>query len=146
MRRVAIVLLCCAGLAARAAESLRLPVLRNDGVRVELQVEVAVSSEARRVGLMGRTALAPRSGMLFDFQRSATVTMWMKNTPLSLDMLFLDAGGRIAWLRACTTPGSLELISPPAPVRYVVEIAGGEAEALGLAPGDRALLSALGRP
>lgn len=115
-----------------------LSVVRGDGVRVELQVEMAVSAEQRRVGLMGRVELAARHGMLFDFGTPTLATMWMKNTLLSLDMLFLDAQGEVVWIGERTVPGSLALIAAPRPVRYVLELNGGEARALGLAAGDRA--------
>ena len=127
--------------AADAADALRtLSIVRSDGVRVDLRVEVAADAQQRRLGLMGRTELPARHGMLFDFGASTLVTMWMKDTPLSLDMLFLHEHGQIVWLRERTTPASVALISPPIPVRYVLEINAGEAQALGLASGDRALL------
>jgi uncharacterized membrane protein (UPF0127 family) len=98
---------------------------------------MAVSAEQRRVGLMGRAELAARHGMLFDFGTPTLATMWMKNTPLSLDMLFLDAQGEVVWIAERTVPGSLALIAAPRPVRYVLELNGGEARALGLAAGDQ---------
>lgn len=117
-----------------------LSVLRGDGVRVEFEVEVARSAEQRRSGLMERRTLPARHGMLFDFEAPTIATMWMKNTPLSLDMLFLDADGRVVWIGERASPGSLRLITAPQPVRYVLELNGGEARELGIARGDRALV------
>ena len=117
-----------------------LAVLRADGVRVELVVEVARSEEERRVGLMTRSELARGRGMLFDFHKPTVATMWMKNTPLALDMLFLDAQGKVVWIAARTSPNSRQLISAPQLVRYVLELRGGDAQALGLALGDRVLV------
>ena len=117
-----------------------LSIVRSDGVRVDLSVEVAADAQRRRLGLMGRTELPARHGMLFDFGAPTLVTMWMKDTPLSLDMLFLDEHGQIVGLQARTTSYSVALITTVQPVRYVLEINAGEAQALGLARGARALL------
>ena len=127
--------------AADAAAALHtLSIVRSDGVRVDLRVEVAADEQRRRLGLMGRTELPARHGMLFDFGAPTLVTMWMKDTPLSLDMLFLDEHGQVVGLQARTTPYSVALIPTVQPVRYVLEINAGEAQALGLARGARALL------
>lgn len=142
MKAWALLLCLCAGVAL-ANEPLKvrpLSVVRNDAVRVDFEVEVARSAEQRSAGLMGRTSLAARHGMLFDFGTPIIATMWMKNTPLSLDMLFLDEHGRVVWIGERTTPESLALITAPALARYVLELQGGEARSLGLAVGDRALV------
>lgn len=123
--------------ATRCAQALA---VRADGVQVWFAVELAISDEERARGLMGRRHLAPRQGMWFDFGRAQRVAMWMKNTPLPLDILFIAANGRLAGIHARATPGSLALLRAPVAVRYVLELGGGEAAALGLAPGDRLLL------
>lgn len=126
---------------ADAASSVRrLTIERRDGVSITLMVEIAAAAQERRRGLMGRTELAAGHGMLFDFGAPALATMWMKDTPLSLDMLFLDEHGQIVWLQPWATPHSLALIAAPQPVRYVLEINAGEAQMLGIAIGDHALL------
>ena len=143
MTRTVLLALWLLSTTATAAESLslqNLSVVRGDGVRVELEVEVASSEAQRRHGLMGRRALAARAGMLFDFHTSMTVTMWMKDTPLSLDMLFIDAAGQVVWISERTVPESPALISAPQPVRFVLELASGEVRRWGLAVGDRVLL------
>ena len=100
-------------------------------------VELAETDAQRTRGLMFRTSLAPDRGMLFDFQRSTYIGMWMRNTLIPLDMLFIDTGGRITYIRENTTPGSLEVIQPPDRNRFVLELAGGTAARLGIRPGDR---------
>ena len=82
--------------------------------------------------------------MLFDFRAPTVATMWMKDTALSLDMLFLDEHGKVVWIAARTTPNSRTLISAPQLVRYVLELRGGDAQALGITPGDRALVPSTG--
>lgn len=140
---VQVVLMVCLLSAAAAddADNLRrLLIERRDGVSVSFSVEVAATAQARRRGLMGRTELAPRHGMLFDFGAPTIATMWMKDTAVSLDMLFLDQHGEIVELQARTTPNSLAFITVPRPVRYVLEINAGEAQVLGIAKGDHARL------
>lgn len=101
------------------------------------RVEVARSESERAKGLMFRTNLPEDSGMLFDFGADQIITMWMKNTPLSLDMVFIDAQGRIHRIESRTEPYSERVISSGVPVRAVLEIRGGEAEKRGLKPGQR---------
>ena len=86
---------------------------------------------------MFRRTLAPDAGMLFDFEREQMVSMWMKNTYLSLDMLFVRADGIIHRIEASTEPLSERSISSGAPVRAVLELNAGTAARLGLRPGDR---------
>jgi uncharacterized membrane protein (UPF0127 family) len=89
---------------------------------------------------MHRETLQARSGMLFDFARETAVRMWMKNTLIPLDMVFAGENGRIRYIASDTVPYSEALIEAPEPARYVLEINGGEARRLGIAPGDRLLL------
>lgn len=103
---------------------------------VPLQLEIADEPAERSQGLMFRRELAPRAGMLFDFGTTGPITMWMKNTLIPLDMLFVDAGGRIVGIARETVPRSLDTISSGQPVRAVIEIAGGAAAELGIAEGD----------
>ncbi|MEQ8231977.1 MAG: DUF192 domain-containing protein, partial [Gammaproteobacteria bacterium] len=86
--------------------------------------------------------LAPRHGMWFDFESALPVTMWMKNTPVPLDMFFVATDGTIAAIHAHAEPYSLDTIMAPRPVRYVLELAAGSAAAHELGVGDRALLVA----
>ena len=111
-----------------------------------IQVEIARTAEERRVGLMHRAELAPDRGMLFDFGATRQVTMWMKNTLISLDMFFADEEGRIVTIAARTTQLSEKRICSGEPVRYVLEMIGGSAERLGIAVGDRLRHALIGRP
>jgi uncharacterized protein len=100
------------------------------------QVELAVTPEQRQQGLMFRESLESDQGMLFDFGRSAPVTMWMRNTFVPLDMLFIDAEGRIARIVADTEPLSDATIGSGGPVRAVLELRAGTSEELGITVGD----------
>jgi uncharacterized protein len=100
-------------------------------------VELATSPEQMTQGLMFRQSLAPDAGMLFDYQTPSMATMWMKNTLIPLDMLFVDVKGHIVNIHERAVPGSLDVIAAAAPVRAVIELNGGTAARLGIRPGDR---------
>ena len=101
-------------------------------------VEIADTEELRSRGLMFRQRLPEDRGMLFDFGKPQPTAMWMKNTYISLDMLFIRADGTIAYIAARTVPQSLEVIGPREPIRAVLELAGGVTAKLGIRAGDRA--------
>ncbi|MDE0390587.1 MAG: DUF192 domain-containing protein [Rhodospirillales bacterium] len=111
-----------------------------------LMVEVADTAEERGVGLMHRSELAPDRGMLFDYGATRQATMWMKNTLISLDMFFAESDGRIVTIAERTTPLSEKRIHSGQPVRFVLEMIGGSAERLGIAPGDRLRHALIERP
>lgn len=100
-------------------------------------VEVARSVDQRSLGLMNRPTLAPDRGMLFDFEQVQPVSMWMKNTLISLDMIFIAADGRIVNIAENTKPQSLATINSAGPVLGVLEVAGGTAKRLGIRVGDQ---------
>lgn len=106
------------------------------GVRL-FHVELAETPEQRARGLMFRRTLAPDAGMLFLFPERERPTMWMANTWLPLDMLFIAADGRIVHVFPNAVPCSRLTISSPHPARMVLELGGGTARRLGIAPGDR---------
>ena len=101
------------------------------------KVELAKTPAQMTQGLMFRTSLAPDAGMLFEYQQPTAATMWMRNTLIPLDMLFVDAQGRIVNIHERAVPQSLELIAAAEPVRAVIELNGGTAARLGIEPGDR---------
>ncbi len=109
-----------------------------DGAR-EFVVEVANDEDEIRIGLMAREILAANAGMLFDFGAPRPAGMWMRNTVLPLDMLFLDEDGRILMIARGAAPGSERSISPGVPVKAVLELNAGAAAELGIVPGDRAV-------
>jgi uncharacterized membrane protein (UPF0127 family) len=102
-------------------------------------IELAITGPEREQGLMFRRSLAPDAGMLFDMDSPTNITMWMKNTFIPLDMLFLDPGGRIVDIHERAVPQSTDIISTRAPARYVIELNGGTAERLGIKIGDRVI-------
>ncbi len=121
----------------RAFDSSPLAIVAGDGARHEFTVWLAETDAQRRRGLMFVTDLPDDRGMLFAFGAREQPSMWMRNTLIPLDMLFLDADGRIVHIAARTEPESLDVIRSPHPARYVLELAGGVSEALGIGPGDR---------
>ena len=102
---------------------------------VAFTIELALTPEEQARGLMFRNSLAERHGMLFDFGAEREVNMWMKNTLIPLDMLFIRADGTIHRIAANTEPLSLDIIGSHGDVKAVFEIAGGSARTLGVAEG-----------
>ncbi len=131
----ALLLLALAGLVAAATVE-RLEIVTRSGVHV-FEVELAITDQERSQGLMFRRELPEGRGMLFDFKRDEAVAMWMKNTYVSLDMIFIRADGRIAHIAENTTPLSEAIIASPFPVRGVLEVVAGTARKLGIRPGDK---------
>lgn len=105
--------------------------------RHPVDVEIANTPQSREIGLMNRDTLAADTGMLFDFGETRPVSMWMKNTLISLDMLFIDDSGKIVRVARNAHPLSLDIIPSGDPVRYVLELNGGAAAVYGVQPGDR---------
>jgi len=119
-----------------AAELHPLEIVTKTGVQV-FSVEDAKTDAERERGLMFRTALPEGQGMIFDFSPEQDVSMWMKNTLISLDMIFVRADGRILRIAENTKTQSEDIISSGGPVRAVVEVIAGTAKKYGIAPGDR---------
>jgi uncharacterized membrane protein (UPF0127 family) len=118
--------------------------IESAGGTHKFTVEVATTPAQLEQGLMFRKSLAPDGGMIFDFKTPSMATMWMKNTLIPLDMLFVDTQGRIVNIQERAVPGSLDTIAAAAPVRAVVELNGGTAARLGIRPGDRVLFPIFG--
>lgn len=117
----------------------------SDRVRVAaFSVEIADTPEERAQGLMNRTDLAQDAGMLFIFEQARPVAFWMKNTPLSLDMLFFGPDGRLCGLIERAEPYTLDPRPSGCDTRAVLEIHGGLAERLGVEIGARARHAAFG--
>jgi len=98
-------------------------------------IEVADTEAEREAGLMFRTDMADDHGMLFVFDASREVNFWMKNTPMPLDLVFVGQDGRIRAIKR-GEPQSEAIISPGAPVRFVLELKAGTAAKDGIADGD----------
>ncbi|XBQ15708.1 MAG: DUF192 domain-containing protein [Oceanicaulis sp.] len=108
----------------------------GEGETVTLTVELAETPEARQRGMMWREELAADAGMLFDFQVEQPVSIWMANTPLPLDLIYIRADGTIAKVAVGAVPFSRRSISSDVPVLAVLEINGGRSVELGIDPGD----------
>ncbi|MEK9679261.1 MAG: DUF192 domain-containing protein [Rhodospirillaceae bacterium] len=102
-------------------------------------VEMAVSDRQQAQGLMFRRSMAPNAGMLFDYKRPTRITMWMKNTYIPLDMIFIGADGRIINIAQRTVPLSEATIPSRGRALAVLEVNGGTASRLGIKPGDRVI-------
>jgi uncharacterized protein len=132
-----VVALCSlAGPGVRAATFETLEIATKSGVKV-FSVELATTEEEKTTGLMYRKELADGKGMLFDFSPEQQVSMWMKNTYISLDMIFIRADGRILRIAENTEPMSTRIIASGGLAKGVLEVIAGTAQKYGIAPGDR---------
>lgn len=121
---------------ASAQELQPLTIVTDEG-RHDFMVELAATPEQRSRGLMFRRSMPEDQGMLFDFERVQPVSMWMKNTYISLDMFFIDEDGTIVRIAERTEPLSERTIPSGRPVLSVLELNAGVADALGIEAGDR---------
>ena len=127
-----------------AAEQQTLEIATKNGVHT-FAIELVKTNEERARGLMYRKQVPEGRGMLFDFTPEQDVLMWMKNTYVSLDMIFILGDGRILRIAENTEPLSERIISSGGPVRAVLEVVAGTAKKLGIAPGDRVAHPLFGR-
>jgi len=125
------------GAAAFAQAFEPLAIVSQGGQRHAFQVEVARNDADRAQGLMYRRSMAADRGMLFDFGKVEPVAMWMQNTYISLDMLFIRPDGTIARVAPNAEPLSTRTIPSGEPVLAVLELNGGTAARLGIKAGDR---------
>lgn len=105
--------------------------------RHSFMAEIADSPDLRSRGLMHRTQMAPDRGMLFNMGSDAEIHMWMKNTLIGLDMIFITKQGIVAKIAKNTVPHSEAIISSNVSVRGVFEVIAGTADRINLKPGDR---------
>jgi uncharacterized protein len=113
----------------------RLSLLTAAGERV-ITIEVAETEEEKALGLMYRTSLDDAHGMLFPYGQPQELTMWMHNTIIPLDMVFIRADGVVHRIEERAEPMSDRIIASDGPVTAVLELAGGASARLGLKPGD----------
>jgi uncharacterized membrane protein (UPF0127 family) len=133
---LAIALSMFVGRNAGAASIQPLEIVTKTGVHV-FAVEMATTEDEKTTGLMYRKELAEGKGMLFDFSPEQEVSMWMKNTYISLDMIFIRADGRILRIAENTEPLSTKIIASRGLAKGVLEVIAGTAQKYGIAPGDR---------
>ena len=114
----------------------KVTIITQAGRSVVFQVEVADTPAKRTLGLQYRKELADDRGMIFLFPAETQQSFWMKNTPLPLDMIFINAERKIVGIVEQTTPFSLDSRSVAAPSQFVLEINGGLAKRLGIEAGD----------
>jgi len=130
---------------ATAQEVMRLPVdstplvIQTQTKKTAFDVEIAAAPQELSRGLMFRKDFPKNRAMLFVFNKPHIPSMWMKNTPLPLDMIFVDEQGQIVSVFTHTEPFSETVISSPAPAAYVIEINAGEAREHNINEGDRVI-------
>ena len=133
-RWLAVPMLCMAMLAQAQ------PVIEARLAGQAFELELAAAPESRRQGLMGRTELAPGTGMLFDFPAGTRPAIWMRNMQIALDLLFVDEQARLVHVFAQVPPCAdlpCDIYEADRPLRFVIEVPAGTAHELGLRPGDQ---------
>jgi uncharacterized protein len=115
----------------------RLWLVPSAGKEVPIDIEIAEDAKEKALGLMFRTDLADTQGMLFPYGEPREVSMWMRNTYIPLDMLFIRPDGVIHRIEVRAEPLSERMINSEGPVQAVLELPGGAAERFGLKAGDR---------
>ncbi len=113
-----------------------LTIFSATGKAHKFDIEIASSNEERSQGLMYRKGMAANAGMLFLYEKPNNVMMWMKNTYIPLDMLFLNSDGRVVYIKENTTPHSTKTISSGQDVIGVLELNAGTTFRLGIKVGD----------
>jgi hypothetical protein len=134
----AVVALSCASKVGESAASTpRVVVETAAGARHAVAVELARTDDERARGLMHRTSLPDDRGMLFLFEETEEHPFWMKDTPLPLDIIFIDEEGRVVGIVERAAPRTTTARTVGAPSRFVLEVNGGWARARGVRTGDR---------
>ena len=131
-----LVLMALVGVTAQSAEPDSLEIVTSTG-RHPFQIEIANNDATRERGLMDRRYMAADHGMLFEFDREAPVAFWMKNTYISLDMIFIAPSGVVTHIVADAEPLSERVIPSGGPCVAVLELNGGTAASIGLKVGDK---------
>ena len=116
-------------------EPVPLTVVSKDSKHV-FQIERAISLDQQARGMMFRESMDPDSGMLFESDEPKIATIWMKNTPLPLDIIFVRSNGKILKIEHMAQPYKLRSASSEAIVAAVLELQGGRSKELGIMPGD----------
>lgn len=109
----------------------------RDGQAHRFLVEMAMTQKQQTTGLMFRQSVPPDGGMLFDWGVAHESQMWMRNTLVPLDMVFINADGTIHSIAENTVPQSLAVVSSRGPVRATLELAAGTTARLDIRVGDK---------
>lgn len=138
LKLFAVILLLCSCSKSEESKTSQLTIKTDDG-NVVYTVETAQTDEELEHGLMDRDSLPAKHGMIFDLSKhqSQLVAMWMKNTKIPLDMLFINPDGVIYWVKENAQPMSEQLIVPPAAARAVIEINGNDVEKYNIKVGQK---------
>ena len=136
--------LICAAVPAEAQMRRETLLLETSAGRQSIAIEVAQTLEEKFRGLMFRPKIPEHTGMLFPYGTPQEITMWMKNTYASLDMVFIRVDGTVHRIEANTEPMSERVIASDGPVAAVLELAAGAAAKYGLKPGDKVLHKSFG--
>jgi uncharacterized membrane protein (UPF0127 family) len=139
----AVLLMFCALLIGTVAATVSQADMRRDTLKLitatgqyDFDIEIANTSEEKARGLMFRRSLGERAGMLFPYEPPQEATMWMRNTYIPLDMVFIRADGVVHRIEANTEPFSERIIESRGDVAAVLELKAGTAAKIGLKPGD----------
>lgn len=114
-------------------------VVKTKTGRYELSVEVAETERQKALGLMFRTKVPPGTGMIFPYGSPQEITMWMRNTYVSLDMIFIRGDGTVHRVAEATVPMSEEIVASEGDVTAVLEVKAGEARRMGIEAGSKVL-------
>jgi uncharacterized membrane protein (UPF0127 family) len=130
------------GFALDAFERSTLTLEKQDGTRLTFVIEIARTPDQMAQGLMYRQSLPEDAGMLFLYPEARPVAFWMRNTFIPLDLLFMDAHGKVIWIYKQAQPFDETHITPPDPAFAVLEINGGLSDQLDINLGDQLQFSA----
>ncbi len=120
-----------------------LQIIGRNGTSSTFTVELATTPREQQIGLMFRRAVAPEGGMLFTWAQPQVSQMWMENTLVPLDMVFIAGDGRIDSIAENTVPHSLAIVASTGPVTATLELAAGTTARLGITVGDRVVSTSL---
>jgi uncharacterized membrane protein (UPF0127 family) len=122
----------------------KLVIVTQDGRHLDFSVEMALTLDQQTTGLMFRKSVPPDGGMLFDWGTAKDSQMWMENTLVPLDMVFINADGTIRSIAEDTVPRSRAVIDSDGPVRATLELAAGTTARLGIRVGDKVVQKIFG--
>ncbi len=115
----------------------RLTISRDGDIYAELAIEIADDDSTRARGMMQRTSMPDNTGMIFLFDQEVDRTFWMANTPLSLDLIFINADSTITMIKKYMQPLSARNVASEGPSQFVLEVIAGYSDTMGLIEGDR---------